>query len=407
VKSGTPGFVGERLRQGREARSLTITALADLTGVTKAAVSQYENGIQSPRPEVMRRIEEVLNLPPLFFLRPVPTFEHNRIFYRSRKSATKTERARAEKRHGWWKEIIEYLRSFVKFPAPNFPAPNLPQFAVPEDPNEISEEQIEVFAQKTREFWQLADTPISNCCWLLENQGAIVTHGRLGSETLDSFSEWDAETPYVFLGSEKTSAVRGRLNAAHELGHLILHRQVLAKHHENPEDHQLMERHANEFAGAFLLPARAFAREMHAPTLDSFYRLKPKWKVAISAMIMRAEKLGFISDSDYRRMWITLARKGWKTREPLDETLEVEKPRICRNAIDLVISEGVLTKADLLEQGFASQDDIEALMCLPKGYLAQSADPERSPVVQLKDRQPIRTAAAKSTASKVLQFRST
>ena len=72
----------------------------------------------------------------------------------------------------------------------------------------------------------------------------------------------------------------------------------------------LREEQANKFAGAFLLPARAFARDMHAPTLGSFYRLKPKWKVAIGAMIKRAEHLGFLSDSEVKRMWIALARKG-------------------------------------------------------------------------------------------------
>lgn len=399
MKNGTPGFIGERLRQGREARTLTITALAELLGVTKAAVSQYENGTQSPRPEVMRRIEQVLNLPPLFFLRPVPDKSHSAIFYRSRASATKTERARAENRHGWWKEVVDYLRRFV-----TFPKPDLPNFDLSQNPNDISREQIESLAQQTRDFWRLGDAPISNCCCLLETKGAIVTRGHLGSETLDSFSEWDdiTDTPFVFLGSEKTSAVRGRLNAGHELGHLILHSRMS----NFPDvDHDLRERQASEFAGAFLLPARAFARDMHAPTLDSFLRLKPKWKVAIGAMIKRAENLGFISDRELKRMWITLARKGWRTHEPYDDELEVEEPRVCRNAIDLLIGEGVITKADIIDQGFASQDDIEALICLPKGYLTQNADPVRAPIVQLKDRQRNAVTTPKIVSGKVVQFR--
>jgi Zn-dependent peptidase ImmA (M78 family)/transcriptional regulator with XRE-family HTH domain len=399
VKNGTPGFIGERLRQGREARTLTITALAEVLGVSKAAVSQYENGTQSPRPEVMRRIELVLNLPLLFFLRPARDKSDSPIFYRSRASATKTQRMRAENRHGWWKEIVDYLRRFA-----TFPKPDIPNFDLPKNPNDISNEQIESLAQQTREYWRLGDAPISNCCWLLETKGAIVTRGHLGSETLDSFSEWDdiTDTPFVFLGAEKTSAVRGRLNAIHELAHLIIHSRMS---NLSDTDHDLRERQASEFAGAFLLPARTFARDMHAPTLDSFYRLKPKWKVAIGAMIKRAENLGFISDGEIKRMWIALARKGWRVHEPYDDELEVEEPKVCKNAIDLLISESIITKADIIDQGFASQDDIEALMCLPEGYLTQTTEPACAPIVQLKDRQRNVVAAPKVVSGKVVQFR--
>jgi Zn-dependent peptidase ImmA (M78 family) len=352
----------------------------------------------------MQRIEDILNLPPKFFLRPVLDNGNGIIFYRSRASATKTQCARAQRRHDWWKEIVEYLRGFVRFPVPNLPA-----FELPDDPNAISNDAIESLAQKTREFWRLGDAPIDNCCWLLENQGAIVTYGQLGSETLDSFSEWDTAsgTPFVFLGSEKDSAVRSRLNTAHELGHLVLHRQISAHHHDNPADHKRMEQQANDFASAFLLPARAFAMEMHAPTLDSFRRLKRKWKISIGAMIIRSEKLGFTSDLEVRRMWIALARKGWRTHEPLDDELEMEEPKLCFNAMDLLLREGVLTKAAILGQGFASQADIETLMCLPQGYLTDHPDPVRSPVVQLQERQQRAPAQPRTTftTSKVVQFR--
>jgi Zn-dependent peptidase ImmA (M78 family)/DNA-binding XRE family transcriptional regulator len=399
VKNGTPGFIGGRLRQAREARTLTITALAELLSVTKQAVSQYESGTQSPRPEVMNRIEQVLNLPHIFFLRPIRTPSVGAIFYRSRASATKTARERAENRHLWWKEIIDYLRQFA-----DFPKVELPKFNLPDNPNDISREQIELLAQRAREFWSLGDGPISNCCWLLETKGVVVTRGQLGYETLDSFSEWDhvTETPFVFLGSEKTSAVRGRLNAAHELAHLILHSHMS---YISDGDHGILEQQANEFAGAFLLPARAFARDMHAPTLDAFYRLKPKWKVAIGAMIKRAENLGFLSERETKRLWIALARKGWRTREPYDDSLEIEEPRLSRNAIDLLLKAKVISKNEILDQGFASQDDIEALLSLPKGYLTENVEPLRAPIVQLKERIRSNVSTPNKIVGKVFQFR--
>ena len=101
MPSGTPGFVGGRLTEAREARGLTAVALADLLGVSKAAISQYESGHVTPRPDIMQKMAQVLNLPPYFFSRPVQEHEAATVFYRSLSAATRTARSRAERRMGW------------------------------------------------------------------------------------------------------------------------------------------------------------------------------------------------------------------------------------------------------------------------------------------------------------------
>ena len=58
MKSGTPGFVASRLREAREARALTGIALAEMVGVTRQAISNYEIGRGSPRPEVLKKISQ-------------------------------------------------------------------------------------------------------------------------------------------------------------------------------------------------------------------------------------------------------------------------------------------------------------------------------------------------------------
>jgi transcriptional regulator with XRE-family HTH domain len=127
VTSGTPRFVGARLREGREARGLSAIALAQLLGVTRAAVSQYEGGAATPRPAIMERICQLLSLPPQFFWRPLPTSSAATIFYRSLTSATKEARTRAERRF-WWLPlgIVPYLSEFVDFPEVNFPTVDPP-----------------------------------------------------------------------------------------------------------------------------------------------------------------------------------------------------------------------------------------------------------------------------------------
>src|SRR5439155_14410703 len=160
----------------------------------------------------------------------------------------------------------------------------------------------------------------------------IVAHSELGCEALDSFSEWAGDTPYIFLGAEKTCAVRARFNLGHELGHLILHRRVDEKHVRYiPSDHRKMEEQAHRFAGAFLLPAKSFGRDVYAVTLEALRSLKPKWKVAIGALLKRAEHLGFISERQLQRTWIAYSRRGWRSREPLDDEIEEAPPAARRS----------------------------------------------------------------------------
>ena len=211
MRPGTPGFVGARLREAREARQLTASALADLLEVSRQAVSQYENGVQSPAPPVMRRVTEVLRLPYHFFFAMPNPEETDVIFYRSLESATKAARIRAARRYAWLRSIVRYLRDVVQFPKVEFP-----DLEFPADPRQITDDQIEQAAADTRRFWGLKEHSISNVTWLVENHGAIVSRFDLLSDKLDAFSQWNQSdcTPYLVLGSDKGSAVRSRYDVA-------------------------------------------------------------------------------------------------------------------------------------------------------------------------------------------------
>lgn len=81
MRPGTPGFVGERLRQAREARGLSVAALAEIVSVSRQQISQYENGVNTPHPETLLKIAKGLNLPLLFFQKPMPPRETGVIFW--------------------------------------------------------------------------------------------------------------------------------------------------------------------------------------------------------------------------------------------------------------------------------------------------------------------------------------
>ncbi len=382
MKPNTLGFIGARLKEAREARELTIAALADLIGVSRQTIYLYEHDIQSPRPEIMERIANLLHL-------PIPYFRFNHgiqigtIFYRSMSDTAKLARLRAQNRYLWIRIIDSYLRGFIKFPEPNFP-----KFDMPNNLHQISETDIEELAIRTRKHWNLSDAPIENMVLLLENNGAIVAYDELGAKALDAFSEpspISSYVQYIILGSDKATSVRSRFDAAHELGHKILHWNIDKSCLLKKAEHSLIENQAHRFASAFLLPADAFGNDFYSANLDVLKSIKPKWKTSIAMMIKRAENLNFVSSA--RSLWINLSRRGWKIKEPLDDLLAIEQPYLLRQAFEMVIDQKIRTKQEILSQIPLLPPDIENLIGLGKAYLTEIQENAFPKISVLRDKQ--------------------
>ncbi len=382
---GTTGFVAGRLRQAREARGLSVVALADLVGVSAAAISQYEKGQHLPRMETTEILAKRLNLPLSYFLKPevVAPVEQNRLFYRSMSSATKQARTRAGRRLEWLKEIVGYFEKFF-----DFPEPNIPDLGLPDDFRKISRAAVESAAEQLRSFWRLGLEPISDLIRTMEANGIYVSRGTLDAETLDAFSEFDGQRPYVFLNSDKNVLVRSRFDCAHELGHLVLHRNIRQKDLNRAVDFKVIESQAHHFGGAFLFPAKSFQHEIWGLSLDSFRSLKPTWKVSIAAMISRASQLGMLDEEEAKRLWINLGRRGWRQREPLDD-LPCEKPKLLPKAADALIRNKIKTRHQIIaDLAIPLSDIVELLGDEPEFFREEDDEPR-----------------LKSSSENVIQFR--
>ena len=367
MKRGTPGFVGFRLREAREARGLSTTGLADILGISRAAISQYENSQSSPGPDILNRLTIVLNEPVEFFL-STPRRSNAPIFFRSRAATTVAARTRAAVLLNWLGDIAEELWRHLEFPSLQFTP-----FDPPTDPLKLDREAIEAAAADTRKYWGLGDGPISNMTWLLESKGAIVTRAEIEEPLMDSFSRYDEDTaPFIFLNADKASAVRSRLDAAHELAHCVLHRAVTDDYWSTDAKVAQRETQAYQFAGAFLLPRERFASDVLIPSLETFLSLKPKWKVSISAMLMRAAALGLTSEQHEVRLWRSLARRGWRTHEPLDDVLEPEAPHLLRKAFEVLAEQNAQAPLEVRQEVTLAPGDVTFLTMLPPDYFDET-----------------------------------
>ena len=284
-------------------------------------------------------------------------------------AATKTARLCAVSKYDWLLDITRYLREFVPLPEINFP-----NFDVPSDPIFLDNEKIEDIANGTRKYWGLGFGPISNIVQLLENNGAVVVRQLLGARTLDAFSNWgkdDTMRPYFILGKEKMSAVRSRFDLAHELGHLVLHYHVDAEKLRNKTTFKLIESQANYFASAFLLPEQTFSKEtLFAPNLEMLVALKSKWRVSVAAMVKRLRQLGLISQERERRLFINISRRHWRTKEPLDDELEIETPTVLKKAFDILVAKNIIDQHGLTMTLGLHIEDIERAIGMP-GYFSR------------------------------------
>lgn len=377
MRTGIQDFVGDRLRLARQLRALDQQDVAALVGKDKATVSRWESSEQKPEPETLVRLAAALELSAAWFTKPLPK-PLGQARFRSQKSELRKFRDRMSSLLLVEVELSLALQRFV-----DFPGVALPELRA-KDPRDIQSSQIEHAAATAREGLGVPLGPVPNVIDILERHGVVVARARIGGEKLDGVSQWWAtdDRPYILLSDDKLSETRSRFDAAHELGHLVLHRSVEIDE-SDPEIYKLMESQANRFASAFLLPEESFAADLRMITLPELQELKVKWRVSIAAMLERCLHLSFVDESYYRKLRTYFSSRGWNKREPLDGELEMERPRMLSDAVRLCFDSGVATSQSLIAYLHAPSSELEELAGVPPGTLSPPSN-----VVRLKRGEP-------------------
>ena len=150
------------------------------------------------------------------------------------------------------------------------------------------------------------------------------------------------------------------------------------------------------FAAEFLMPRDAFLSDLQvsANRLNRYIELKRKWKVSISAMVMRAHDLGAITYNQYQYLMRQIAKNGWRTSEPLDDYLPLRHPKALKQAVNIIILNNVLTGKELLSEigrdGISLPKSVvdEVLNLEPDTIVVDEPTPDSNiiPFAQLKNR---------------------
>lgn len=370
-------FNPKKLTSARLARGLTIKELGEAIGVSKQAVSQYELGQAVPKAETMMALVNTLDFPKGYFFEYEEDQYVGNTFFRASTTITKRVREMQKERASWVSKVYKVLNQYVEFPRLNLP--DLTMFS----DGDWDNEKIEDLAIVLRNHWQLGDRPINNLVSVLENNGIIVASIELGEVKVDAFCQPRSERSFIILGEDKKSAARRHFDAAHELGHLLMHIDVDNQDSLTKEEFKKMEAQANQFASAFLLPEEAFTSMVSSDTtLDGYAELKKYWRVSIGAMIHRAKDLGIISLSRYTSLQKQISMRKMRQREPLDDVLPIPHPSMLKKAFEALIQSNIDVHELVHKQVLLSSQDVEMLCSLQPNLLSHK---RQSTIIKLRN----------------------
>lgn len=376
-------FNGERLKSARLYNGLTIADVAEKTGISKQAVSQFENGKTEPKNETLFSLSKYLGFPREYF------FQHDKenitigdTYFRANAAMTNKEKNLQIEKVKLLVAIYRCIEEYIEFPKLNiYPIPDNFNF------------DMEDLAICVRHYWGLSETHTINIIDVMERNGIIVNSFFTKSVNIDAYSQVEhlpeKDIAIVILGNDKENAFRRNFSAAHELGHILLD-DFFSVEDMSKLEYREMENIMNRFAGALLVPAEKFRSDLctlSKTDLNSYITLKKRYFVSAAALIVRARHLDEITDNQYQYLMKQLSQRGYRTCEPLDKETPTIKPRYLKQAMKMIIEEDKIDSIEFLnmlaEKGYSlSVDLVEELLDLEKGYLQRND--KKADIIELK-----------------------
>ena len=195
-------FNPKRLVLARMRRRLTCKALAEKSGLAADTITRLELGKHDPDKETVSLLSIALGYPVEFFSANDPAdISVDAVSFRSFSRMSARERDAAIAAGSLGLDLFEWAED--KF---SLPKPNLLDLSYEHDP---------ILAASTlRQHWGIGDRPIGNVIGLLEVNGVRVLSLSENTASVNAFSFWRDNKPYIFLNNFKSAE-----SSVFDLGH--------------------------------------------------------------------------------------------------------------------------------------------------------------------------------------------
>lgn len=341
---------GDMLTLARDYRAMSQEELANAIGFKQAQIAKIEAGLKKEvDEEVLGRISDTLGFPQHFFERDEDLlgFGSSAYFYRKRATISAGDRKRIH-------SVVNLLRIATKRILPHVeisPKRSLPSWDIEDYGGKAAN-----VARALRAHWHLPDGPIKNLTALVESAGAIIMSCKFGPKTVDATSLRLSGMPPLIFMNEEVPGDRWRFTLAHELAHLVLHR----------EPHDQMEIEADEFAGEFLVPSAELGPQLSKLAkvqIRDLIPFKRYWRVSIQALIFRAFESGAITESQKKSLFVRISQLDIRQVEP--EPIEKEQPTNFSRMLETLIDQLNFSHDEIGRLLDWEQTEMQALLPLP------------------------------------------
>lgn len=332
VKMPAIGPVAAKLKEARIAAGLSTHTAAALVAkrfpglsLSHSSIANYEKSAGFPGVDIIGALAMVYDRPINWFFEAGLPLTGIRYRFLSSKTGVK-ERHQFECQSQYWLE--SYIRLENRLGQPLISKGNRRLDFAPS----VSAQEA---AKEVRRNFKLRDNdPIPSVIEILEAFG-IRTMEMPTELAIDGFAARLGDEPVVILRPTAAND-RCRLNAGHELGHVLF-----GDCDSGQPTTQDMDNRAFEFASYLLISPSQLEEAFAGRSAVKLVQFKERYGISMAAMIFRAEKQGIIDSQTTKRLWIQFSRRGWRANEPgkvrADRAIRFER------LLDQAISEKALS----------------------------------------------------------------
>ena len=278
--------VGVNIRRIMKIKDYSIAKLANEMNIGTATISNILNGRSEPKSSTLLKFCNTLGVGLPDILADAPKLKSLRFRTNSNLSAReKAERDQMLYETAQWLKNYNILENLLD-DKPEYEFKDLKV----KDPT-----QMAVFV---REILELSDSkPIVDLPAEIERAGIKLYLHPFGFKKTFGLSVSDQDMgPAIVVNSEKDISVERRIfTIAHELGHLLLHKESYNSEEAVEDKSSAQEKEADLFAGEFLLPTPAFKKEWsEAVGLDLVGRvlkIKKMYRVSYQTVLKRLTQI--------------------------------------------------------------------------------------------------------------------
>ncbi len=280
--------VATNLVRIRNRHDLSKKKAAERADVSYRTYLKMENGETNFQLDTLRKVAHALEVKISDLLRPAPRLRTVR--FRAGEGLRKRDDIVAQA--GIWLEGYNQLEEMLDdHKSARFSEWLDRDFNLPDSAGS-ARERGEAAAAQVREFFDIkADEPIRDICGLLAANGIKVLPYQTSTDAFFGLSVGAPDGgPLVVVNVfERITVERWIFTAAHELGHIVLHRSSFDVDEEFEDKRE--EEEANWFASAFLMPGDLFQREWDytsgLPFVRRVFKLKRMFRVSYQTVLRR------------------------------------------------------------------------------------------------------------------------